>query len=130
MDKKANVSEKTGVFPARFTMVEFPTGSAQASAEFMHDVLGFGHTAYGPDYIDVDMGGGHSLGFQQDRAEAPSAPLAIFEVDDLAAAQQAVIDAGGQVTVEPFGFPGGRRFHFREPGGNELAIWVRVPSAE
>ncbi len=111
-------------------MVEFPTTSAQGSAEFMQHLFGFGSTAYGPDYTDVDMGGGRLLGFQADQDEAPAGPLVVFQVDDLDAARRAVVDAGGQVTVEPFDFPGGRRFHFREPGGNELAIWTPALPSE
>jgi uncharacterized protein len=37
-----------------------------------------------------------------------------------------VVGAGGVITLDPFDFPGGRRFHFREPGGNELAVWMPV----
>jgi predicted enzyme related to lactoylglutathione lyase len=52
--------------------------------------------------------------------------LAAIKVDDLDATRQAVIETGGTVTVDAFDFPGGRRFHFHEPGGNELAAWVPV----
>ncbi len=107
-----------------FTMVEFPTSSAVQSAQFLQAVFGWDATEYGPEYVDVDCGSGVSLGFQQDRSEAPAAPLAVIQVDDLDATHQAVTEAGGTVTVEAFDFPGGRRFHFREPGGNELAAWV------
>ena len=107
-----------------FTMVEFPTDSARESAEFFGSVFGWAATPYGPDYTDVDCGGGVSRGFQQDRSEAPAGPLAVIRVDDLEATRSAVVAAGGTVTVEAFEFPGGRRFHFREPGGNELAAWT------
>ena len=46
-----------------------------------------------------------------------------YNADDLAEAEKAVKLAGGVITQPPFTFPGGRRFHFREPGGNELAVW-------
>jgi predicted enzyme related to lactoylglutathione lyase len=124
------VDEETGALTAKFSMVEFPTSSAQASGEFLHRLFGFDTAAYGPDYTDVDMGDGHSLGFQSAQDEAPSGPLVVFQVNDLDAARRAVIDAGGQVTVEPFDFPGGRRFQFREPGGNELAIWTPTRPSE
>ncbi|MGE7437728.1 MULTISPECIES: VOC family protein [Kitasatospora] len=107
-----------------FTMVEFPTTSARESAEFFGSVFGWGATQYGPEYTDVDCGGGVSLGFQQDHSEAPAGPLAVIQVDDLEATRSAVLKAGGTITVEAFDFPGGRRFHFREPGGNELAAWT------
>lgn len=109
------------------TMVEFPTGTASGSAQFMEQVFGWKSTAYGAEYRDIDCEG-FGLGFQQNTDKAPAAPLVVIEVDDLDEAMRAVTDAGGTITVEPFGFPGGRRFHFREPGGNVLAAWV--PSDE
>jgi len=73
-------------------------------------------------YIDV-RAEGLTFGFQSNRAEQPRAPLVTIRTDDLAAAREAVETAGGVVTKEPFAFPGGHRFHFREPGGSELAVW-------
>ncbi len=111
-------------------MVEFPTSDACASARFFKAAFGWRSTAYGPHYRDVATGpvAGDgpemSLGFQQDPVERPGAPLVVIGVDDLEATRSRVEAAGGLVSVEPFGFPGGRRFHFREPGGNELAAWV------
>ncbi|HET6704330.1 VOC family protein, partial [Amycolatopsis sp.] len=67
---------------------------------------------------------GLALGFQSNAAERTSAPLVTIRTDDLAAARKAVAAAGGVVTREPFTFPGGSRFHFREPGGSELAVWT------
>lgn len=113
---------------ARFTMVEFPSGSAADSAAFFEKAFGWSHLAYGPEYTDVALGNGQSLGFQQDPSEAPEGPLVVLEVDDLDAVRNNVLAAGGTISVEPFDFPGGRRFHFREPGGNELAVWVRRES--
>lgn len=103
-------------------LVEFPSSAAGASGEFLERAFGWAPTAYGPDYVDV-QGGGISLGFQSDAAEQPNAPLVVIRADDLDSARAAIEAAGGTVTVEPFDFPGGRRFHFREPGGSELAVW-------
>ena len=101
---------------------EFPTASATASGQFFERAFGWAVTPYGPDYADVRTTG-VTLGFQADTAEQPRAPLVTIRTDDLAAAREAVAAAGGVVTTEPFSFPGGRRFHFREPGGSELAVW-------
>jgi predicted enzyme related to lactoylglutathione lyase len=109
---------------ARFTMVEFPSGSAADSAAFFEKAFGWSHCDFGPEYTDVALGNGQSLGFQQNASEAPEGPLVVVEVDDLDVARSDVLAAGGTISVEPFDFPGGRRFHFREPGGNELAAWV------
>jgi predicted enzyme related to lactoylglutathione lyase len=67
------------------------------------------------------MTGDVDLGLQGDAAEATDAPLAVIAVDDLDQALAAVEKAGGAVTKPIFAFPGGRRFHFRDPSGNELA---------
>ncbi|MFI9260570.1 VOC family protein [Streptomyces sioyaensis] len=102
--------------------VEFPSSSAAASGQFFQEAFGWTPTAYGPRYTDVG-GAGVGLGIQADPEERSSAPLVAIRTDNLEAAQAAVEAAGGAITVEPFDFPGGRRFHFREPGGCELAVW-------
>jgi predicted enzyme related to lactoylglutathione lyase len=51
-------------------------------------------------------------------------PLAVIRTEDLELAEREVLAAGGEITRPAFDFPGGRRFHFREPGGNELAVWI------
>ncbi|MFJ9783605.1 VOC family protein [Amycolatopsis sp. NPDC101161] len=102
--------------------VEFPSTSATASGEFFARAFGWQVTPYGPDYSDV-RAAGLTFGFQADAAEQARAPLVTVRTDDLAAARTAIEAAGGEVTKEPFTFPGGRRFHFREPGGSELALW-------
>ncbi|MEU3767653.1 VOC family protein [Amycolatopsis keratiniphila] len=103
--------------------VEFPSSSAAGSGAFFEKAFGWAATAYGPAYTDVQSGGTVSFGFQQDTAQQTAAPLVTIRTDDLALARASVEAAGGIVTVEPFSFPGGRRFHFREPGGAELAVW-------
>lgn len=109
---------------ARLTMIEFPSRDAVASAEFFKTAFGLEHVTYGPSYTDVQLGGGQTLGFQGDVREATSGPLTVIEVDDLDQVRADIESAGGRITTEPFDFPGGCRFHFREPGGNELAVWV------
>ena len=67
------------------------------------------------------MTGDTDLGLNGDVEQSTSQLLPVIEVDDLEAAEQAVRDAGGEITLPIFGFPGGRRFHFRDPAGHELA---------
>ncbi|AUI61119.1 VOC family protein [Amycolatopsis sp. BJA-103] len=104
--------------------VEFPSSSAAGSSQFFEKAFGWTATPYGPKYTDVQNGGVVSFGFQQDTAQQTAAPLVTIRTDDLDQARGSVEAAGGIVTVEPFSFPGGRRFHFREPGGSELAVWT------
>jgi predicted enzyme related to lactoylglutathione lyase len=53
----------------------------------------------------------------------PGGPLVVIYGRDLEALETKVRQAGGSIVREPFSFPGGRRFHFRDPSGNELAVW-------
>lgn len=96
----------------------------EGSAAFMEKVFGFAATAYGSGYQNVHVRDGVTVGFQGNSGEAPTQPMPIFEVEDLEKTRAAVIAAGGEITLELYVFPGGRRFHFREPGSSELAAWV------
>jgi len=101
--------------------VEFSSGDLAASRAFFEKAFGWSFTDYGPSYVafgDAGLDGGFA------RAEgAGVAPLVILYADDLDAAEVAMLAAGGEVVVPQYDFPGGRRFHFREPGGNILAVW-------
>ena len=108
---------------ARLNYVELPAGDIVASRIFFEKAFGWSLTQYGPDYA-ATLGQGCDLGLQGDASEAIAAPLAVIEVDDLEAALLAVEAAGGVITRPIFAFPGGRRFHFREPSGNEMAVYV------
>jgi predicted enzyme related to lactoylglutathione lyase len=111
--------------PATLAYVELPVADSEASAEFFSAAFGWELTRFGPTYAGT-MGQGTDLGLQGDAAEAPAAPLPGLQVDDLEAALAAVEAAGGIVIRPIFAFPGGRRFHFREPGGNELTVFAPV----
>jgi uncharacterized protein len=105
---------------SRINFVELPASDLSASRRFYSDVFGLSFTDFGPTY-SCTMTGDVDLGLQADAKEATAAPLAVIAVDDLDEALQAVKKAGGTVTKPVFAFPGGRRFHFRDPSGNELA---------
>lgn len=105
--------------------VELPGGQLQDSRRFYAAAFDWRFVEYGPSYVAVDNAG-VDVGLQGDAAEAPAGPLVILWADDLEASQAAVEEAGGTVTRAIFAFPGGRRFHFRDPAGNELAVWSSV----
>ena len=105
---------------ARLNYVELPTDRIEASRAFYEAALGWTMTAFGPSYAATTTGD-TDVGLQADRAEASLAPLPVIEVDDLEATMQKVRDAGGTILRPIFNFPGGRRFHFADPSGNELA---------
>ena len=108
---------------ARLDYVELPVVATAASKRFFEAAFGWSMTDFGPSYA-ASTTGDTDLGLQADGTEASAAPLPIVRVDDLEAAFDAVHAAGGLVTREIFSFPGGRRFHFREPGGCELGVWA------
>ena len=89
---------------------------------FYETAFGWSYTDYGPDYCDTKSSGVGS-GINGGSDHKTPHPLPVVFAGDLEAAQQAVTAAGGIVTRPIFSFPGGRRFHFADPGGNELAVW-------
>lgn len=102
--------------------VEFSSGDIAASKAFFAAAFGWGFVDYGPGYqafADAGIDGGIDGSAQA----AVGSALVIVKADDLEAALARVQAAGGVVTVPVFSFPGGRRFHFREPGGCEMAVW-------
>ncbi|KKB78390.1 hypothetical protein VW35_12235 [Devosia soli] len=105
--------------------IEFPSSDRAATSGFFRAAFGWGAVSYGPDYDGIE-GAGIDGGVDQ-AAERVAATMAIIRSDDLDDAERRVVAAGGVITRPQFDFPGGRRFHFREPGGNELAVWVARP---
>ena len=108
---------------ARIDYVELPSLTAhELTRGFYAKAFGWRFTDYGRDYA-ATSNGVTEVGLNGDRDDALSAPLPVVRVDDIAAALEAVCDAGGIIARPIFAFPGGRRFHFIDPGGNELAVW-------
>lgn len=107
---------------ARLNYLELPVGDVGALKAFYGQVFDWQFTDFGPGYAstisgdtDVGLDGG---------AQGRTQLLPVIAVDDLEATLAAVEAAGGVVTVPIFSFLGGRRFHFRDPQGHELAAWV------
>ena len=108
---------------ARIDYVELPSATAhELSRAFYAKAFGWDFTDYAPTYA-ATTNGTTDVGLQGDPSEALSAPLPVVRVDDLEAAFGAVSKAGGVIARPIFIFPGGRRFHFIDPSGSELAVW-------
>ena len=105
---------------ARLNYVEFPVRDVGAARSFYEQVFGWTLTEFGPTYA-ATVSGDTDIGLQGDPTEASAAPLPVIEVDDLEAMLDAIAKAGGTVVRPIFAFPGGRRFHFLDPSGNEVA---------
>lgn len=106
---------------ARLNYVELPVADVPEARSFYEVAFGWLMSAFGPDYAATTTGD-VDLGLQGDAAEAPRAPLPVIGVDGLDDWPARVEAAGGTVVRPIFAFPGGRRFHFRDPAGNELAL--------
>lgn len=115
-----------------FDNIELPATDLVAAKAFYVDVFGWRWTDYGPSYAAANASGTEiGLSSAATVAETPPAedessvgPLLLFRTDDLDAALAAIEPAGGRILTRPFGFPGGHRFHFTDPSGNVLGIYV------
>jgi uncharacterized protein len=108
----------------RLDYVELPAPDAdslRASKLFYEKAFGWRYNDYGPEYADTQSSG-VSSGIAVD-PERSTRPLPVLFASDLEGAKAKVIAAGGRLTKEIFSFPGGRRFQFTDPAGNELAVW-------
>jgi predicted enzyme related to lactoylglutathione lyase len=102
--------------------IELPASDIAGSKRFYSDVFGWKFEDYGPDYTsfhDGRMAGGFNA---HAAAPAHGLLLVIFS-SDLDDARTRIRAAGGKIVKDTFSFPGGRRFHFTDPNGNELAVW-------
>jgi uncharacterized protein len=105
--------------------VEFPAPSAQAFAsvkEFYKKVFGWSFQEWGEGYADT-KDSGIASGFSADAEHRPAGPLVVLFVTDLEGARERVIKAGGKISKEIVSFPGGRRFQYIDPAGNQLGVW-------
>jgi len=108
---------------ARIDYVELPSVTAhEVTRGFYSKAFGWNFTDYGPDYA-ATTNGDVDVGLNGQQGEALSAPLPVVRVEDLEATFDAVVKAGGIIAKDIFSFPGGRRFHFIDPSGSELAVW-------
>lgn len=96
-------------------------GSFDSVKAFYSAAFGWRFTDYGPSYSAFAEG--LDGGFHNDPKEGPMKPLPILYSKDLEATFADVESAGGRIVRPIFPFPGGRRFHFLDPAGNELAVW-------
>lgn len=101
---------------------EIPAADASATSGFFCKAFGFGALAYGDDYIEI-RDAGVLGGINADQQDQPAATVIGIRTDDIAAAEAAIVAAGGTITKPAYTYPGGRRMFFREPGGAELMVY-------
>ena len=109
----------------KINYVEFPAKDLAATKAFFQSVFGWSFVDYGPEYTAFENQGLDGGFFQSDLASSTEkgAALIVFYSNQLEATLAKVEKAGGSILRPIYSFPGGRRFHFTEPSGNEFAVW-------
>ena len=106
----------------KINYIEFPANDLPAVKQFYTQAFGWEFTDFGPDYTaftDGHLDGGFTAG----KPVQQSGPLVILFSDDLETSLKTIEACGGEILKPIYSFPGGRRFHFSDPAGNELAVW-------
>ncbi len=109
----------------KINYLEFPSQDISRTKDFFKTVFGWAFQDYGEDYCafsNAGIDGGFFRSKKASRTES-GATLTVFYSDSIEQTQSKIESAGGEIIQEIFSFPGGRRFHFLEPGGNEFAVW-------
>jgi uncharacterized protein len=106
--------------------IELMVTDLAATKEFYTAAFGWAFNDYGPEYAGIRSPDGEDEvgGLNATTPPRLGGPLVLLYSDDLDATVSAVQAAGGRVIEGPYEFPGGRRFHFADPNGNELGVWA------
>jgi uncharacterized protein len=103
--------------------IEIAVTDLDAAKAFYAAAFGWSLVDYGPDYAGIQGDGKEVGGLRRDSEVRAGGPLVILYSEDLERSVEAVTAAGGTIVKPIYAFPGGRRFHFADPAGNELAVW-------
>ncbi|MEP0074175.1 MAG: VOC family protein [Marinomonas sp.] len=112
----------------KINYVELPARDLALNKAFFGDVFGWDFEDFGQEYTAFKNAGLDGGFFQADFCSRPQtgAALVVLKSDDLADLIEKIKTAGGTIEQEIFEFPGGRRFHFLDPCGNEWAVWSEL----
>jgi len=106
-----------------FDYIELKALDMAAAKAFYAQAFGFQFTEYAPGYCGIQGEGREQGGITLADEVQRGGPLVVLYSNELDSTYEAVKSAGGTISTEIFTFPGGRRFHFLDPSGNELAVW-------
>jgi predicted enzyme related to lactoylglutathione lyase len=107
--------------PNHIVYLELPARDIAQCKRFYSSAFGWRFEDFGPSYTAFSQSGLDG-GFNADANERTRRPLPVIATRDIEAMEQKVVSAGGRIIMPTFAFPGGRRFHFVDPEGNELAV--------
>ena len=124
------MAQHTHSIPHTIDYIEIPVTDMQAARDFYGSAFGWTFTDYGDEYSGVrtsaESEGDEAGGLLLTETVTRGGPLVLLYSDDLDGTVEKVTAAGGTVVNGPFEFPGGRRFHFVDPSGNELGVWTKA----
>jgi predicted enzyme related to lactoylglutathione lyase len=103
--------------------VEIGVTDMDAANAFYSTAFGWSLVHYGPDYAGIQGDGKEVGGLRRDAEVRLGGPLVVLYSEDLERTAEGIAAAGGTIVERIYSFPGGRRFHFTDPAGNELAVW-------
>lgn len=109
----------------KINYVELPSRDIEATKRFFNAAFDWSFVDYGPDYVaiqDAGLDGGFYKSDNVATTENGSVLVVLYSAD-LDQAQERVKSAGGIIVQNTYDFPGGQRFHFADPNGNEYAVW-------
>jgi uncharacterized protein len=119
---------RTDTMPS--TTMELTVTDLEQAKRFYTQAFGWQFNDYGPEYAGIQSPLGESApevgGLRTGQEVRAGGPFVLLYSTDLDRSVEAVKDAGGQVVNGPYEFPGGRRFHFTDPSGNELGVWAEA----
>ena len=112
----------------KISYVEFPSRDIAKTKAFFSTVFGWSFSDYGPDYVSFSNEGLNGGFYKSDLVASTrrGSALLVFFSKTLETTQAKIESAGGSIVKPVFAFPGGRRFHFVDPNGNEYAVWSDV----
>ncbi|MFW2381589.1 MAG: VOC family protein [Acidimicrobiales bacterium] len=116
--------------------IELPCTDLSLTKTFYTAAFGWEWVEYGPTYaaststgLEVALNAAARVGPAHGPGEENAiGPLVLFQTDDLGSVEASVRSAGGDIVSPPYGYPGGRRFHFADPSGNVLGVYQRQPN--
>lgn len=109
----------------KINYVELPSRDLEVTKRFFTAAFGWSFTDYGPEYVAINDAGLDGGFYQSDKIATTDngSVLVVLYSNDLNGALESVKSAGGSILQDIFSFPGGKRFHFSDPNGNEYAVW-------
>ncbi|MBL37617.1 MAG: hypothetical protein CMP07_04335 [Xanthomonadales bacterium] len=112
----------------KINYIELPARDIEATKRFFSSAFGWGFVDYGPEYVsfqDAGLDGGFYKSDLVASTKTGSALVVLYSAE-LEKTQEVVEECGGEIIKPIFSFPGGRRFHFADPNGNEFAVWSDI----